>query len=111
MNMAWGVLLFDGARQLRAGEEWAQEVYVWGPGVVNLTAAGTVPFYIGLYTQDVYNNTRRMNPGRYPFLPGTARPTHFARYQIPGAGHYVVVVRVTGWSQGGEVRFRAELGQ
>lgn len=107
--MGWGTLLFDGTNVLRAGGEWSQEIYVWSRGVVNLTAAGTAPFYVGLYSKDVFENTRRLNPGRFPFLIGGARPSHFARYTIELPGPYVIVVRVTSWSPGGEVRIRAEL--
>ena len=108
--MGWGNLLLDSARVLRGGEEWAESIRVWSPGTLNVTAAGTAGFYIGCYERATFDNLRRANPVRFPFLLGSARVSHFARYQILQPGEYVLVVRVTSWAQqGAEIRVRVEL--
>jgi hypothetical protein len=106
--MSWGNRLFDRTNQLKGGEEWAESFQIWGRGIVNLTAAGTVAFYVGIYQRADFDRIRAANPARFPFVLGTARVTHFLRVDVD-RGEYVFVVRVTSWAgQGGEVRVVGE---
>jgi hypothetical protein len=96
--MAVGAVVLNWQLQLGAGREDAREFPIWGQGVLNLTAQGDVPFYVGVYTKEQYERARSMNPSRFPFLIGSARTTHFLRNTIATPGPYVAVVRVSGWA-------------
>lgn len=98
--MAVGQVVFQQTFELSAGRETAYEFLVHTPGVLNLTAQGDVSFYAGVYTKAQYDRARSANPGRFPFLIGSARTTHFLRYTIQAAGLLVVAFRVTGWAAG-----------
>jgi hypothetical protein len=110
--MSWGSRLFQEDLALNPGQEWWQTYQVWTPGVLSLTAAGDRIFYVGLYTAAQFQATRSRNPGRFPFLLGSARTTHFLRYTIAQPGPYVVVIRMSGWAGAGgpfKVRFTGEM--
>jgi len=98
--MAVGQVIFQNAFQLASGREAAFEFPIHRPGVLNVTAQGDVNFYAGVYTKEQYDRARAANPGRFPFLVGTARTTHFLRNTIQAPGQYVVAFRVTGWAAG-----------
>jgi len=95
--MGWRQILLDATRALAPGREWAEAVHVWYPGVVNVTAAGTGIFYVALYERAEFDRQRAMHPFRFPFLVGSARATHFQRYNV-AAGDYVAIIRVSGWA-------------
>lgn len=108
--MGWGRTLFDGSKALRGGGEWYESIYVWGQGIVNVSAVGSAAFYVGFYARPDFDRIKRVNPVRWPFIVGTGRLTQLQRFTIPAAGEYVLVVRVTSWApQGGTVRVRVEL--
>lgn len=106
--MSWGARVFDRTERLRGGQEWAESFQIYANGIVNLTAAGTVGFYVGIYARADFDRIRAANPVRFPFVLGTARLTHFLRVNVQ-PGEFVFVVRVTSWAgQGGEVRVVGE---
>jgi len=108
--MAWGQTIFDGTKVLRGGGEWYEEVYIPWAGTANVTAAGTAGFYIGVYPRGQFDEIKKANPLRFPFLLGGARLSHFVRFTVT-PGSYVLVVRVTSWApNGGEVRVQVQLG-
>lgn len=107
--MSWGSKLFDQIFQLRAGGESAIPFNVWTPGIVNVTAAGTAGFYLGVYAQSDFERIRTANPSRFPFVIGAARTTHFLRARV-SSGPYVAIVRVTSFApREAEVRVVGEL--
>ena len=95
--MGWGQVLFDATKALPPGREWAEVVYVGYPGTVDVTAAATGIFYVALYERARFESERARHPFRFPFLIGTARTSHFQRYNV-AAGQYVVIVRASGWA-------------
>ena len=111
--MAVGATIFQRTFQLAAGRETAYEFPVPYPGILNVTAQGDVPFYIGVYTRAQYDQARAANPLRFPFMIGTARSTHFLRNSIESSGQYVVAFRVSGWSGGrtGSIQVVVQLTQ
>jgi hypothetical protein len=107
--MSWGARVLDLTQRLHGGQEWAGAFHVYAHGVVNLTAAGTLGFYVGIYARADFDRIRRANPARFPFVLGSARLTHFLRVDVQ-PGDYVFIVRVTSWAgqRDGEVRVVVE---